>query len=71
MSLPKKPLTAYAIFVKKVSWWNINMKARKEYIDVWGDNSNNDMMKELGTLWSTIEAEEKHYYEKLATEGKH
>lgn len=27
------------------------------------------MMKELGTLWSTIDPIEKHYFEKLATEG--
>jgi len=29
------------------------------------------MMKELGTLWSTIDPIEKHYFEKLATEGNY
>ena len=44
VSVPKKPLTAYAIFVKKT---------RKEYIEVRGESKdNNDMMKELGKIWS-------------------
>lgn len=69
LSIPKKPLTAYAIFVKKVG---LNLlKAWKEYLEQRGDNSNsNDMMKELGKLWSHINPLEKKFYERLSWEGK-
>ena len=62
LSVPKKPLTAYAIFVKKT---------RKEYIDVRGESKdNNDMMKELGRIWSNLDLTEKKYYEIVASEDK-
>jgi len=69
LSVPKKSLTAYAIFVKKVS--PSEVQKRRELL-----NSNSseikspDMMKELGKLWSNLSKEERAIYEEFANWDK-
>ena len=62
LSVPKKSLTAYAIFVKK---------KRRELL---AQNSSKikspDMMKELGKMWSTLSKEERAIYEEFANRDK-
>lgn len=66
ISVPKKPLTAYAIFVKK---------KRKDYHDAikkgeLHDNQMADLMKEMGMLWSNLDKDEKQLYLQAADQDK-
>jgi len=66
ISVPKKPLTAYAIFVKKM---------RKDYQDAiksgeMKDTQMAELMKEMGRKWSNLEKDEKHMFSDAATQDK-
>jgi len=62
LAIPKKPLTAYAIFVKQ---------KRRELQD-WNEFNVNspDMMKQLGKIWSNLSKEERKSYEDVAKKDK-
>lgn len=58
LAVPKKALTAYAIFVKQ---------KRRELQDCPDFNMRSpDMMKKLGKIWSNLSSEERRTYETVA-----
>ena len=58
LAVPKKALTAYAIFVKQ---------KRRELQDCKDFNVKSpDMMKKLGKIWSNLSSEERKTYEDVA-----
>lgn len=66
ISVPKKPLTAYAIFVKKM---------RKDYQDMikQGNMKDTDMadkMKEMGRKWSKLAKDQKDMFTEAAEDDK-
>lgn len=62
LAVPKKSLTAYAIFVKQ---------KRRELQDSDDFNVKSpDMMKKLGKIWSNLTREEKKMYEDVAQKDK-
>ena len=67
VSVPKKGLTAYAIFVKTVSRWP---QKRRELMKDEEFAKNPDMMKELGQMWSNLSKPQWAIYEEFAKRDK-
>lgn len=62
LAVPKKALTAYAIFVKQ---------KRRELQDCSDFNLKSpDMMKKLGKIWSNLNSTERKVYENVAKKDK-
>lgn len=62
LAVPKRSLTAYAIFVKQK---RREMQDSSDFIE-----KSPDMMKKLGKIWSNLTPEEKKIYENVARKDK-